>query len=231
MNIALSWSSGKDAALAYYILKNQDYKIANLVTTVSEEYNRVVMHGTREELLETQANRIGVPLTKIKIASSTSHDQYEIAIKKTYTDLIKKGINKFAYGDIFLKELREYREDQLREIGGEALFPLWNKNTKDIISLVETAGIKAMIVCTNDFYLGKEFLGQDLSLELINSFPKNVDPCGENGEFHTFVYDAPFFSNPISIAKKEVVYKKYQSSDNLSTAEIGYNFLEVIQIT
>ena len=209
----MNWSSGKDAALAYHLINQSgNYKVASLLTTLSAEHDRVFMHGVREKLLDMQAERMGLALLKVKLPASPDDAIYKQAILQTLTGMKEQGITVAAYGDIFLEDLKQYREQQLAQVGMAGLFPLWKKNTSALVRQVEDAGIEAVIVCVNEKYLGKEFLGKKIDTAFLNSLPDNVDPCGENGEFHTFVYNAPFFSAPITISTGEIVHKTYTSA-------------------
>jgi len=225
----MNWSSGKDASLAYLqILQGGAIEITHLLTTLSAEYNRVFMHGLREELLDMQAERMKLPLIKVKLPASPDDSVYKKAMQETLAGLMKEGINFAAFGDIFLEDLKQYREAQLAQIGMTALFPLWKKDTRKLVSQIEDAGIEAIIVCVSEKYLGKEFLGRKINREFLESLPENVDPCGENGEFHTFVHNAPFFSSPIPIVSGEIVHKKYAPSDKDDQSwDSGFYFMDV----
>lgn len=225
----LNWSSGKDAALAYKLLCDEGrYNVAHLLTTVNEEHDRVVMHGVREELLDAQANRMGLPLIKVKLPATPTDDAYKQAMQNTLTGLKAQGIQTAAFGDIFLDDLKQYREAQLASVGFDAIFPLWKKDTLDLVALVEDSGIEAIVVCVNEKFLGKEFLGRKIGRDLLRDLPANVDPCGENGEFHTFVYDAPYFTSPIDIQRGEIVYKTYTPAANDPDKwNTGFYFLDI----
>jgi uncharacterized protein (TIGR00290 family) len=228
--LVLNWSSGKDAALAYHLLaQDPAYEIACLLTTVSNEYDRVVMHGVREELLDAQARRMGKELRKIKLPASPSDELYKEAMERELLQLSEHGIATAAFGDIFLDDLRKYREEQLSKAGFTALFPLWKKNTADLVRQVEDAGIEALIVCLNEGFLNKDFLGRKVDRGLLADLPAKVDPCGENGEFHTFVYNAPFFDSPLGVRKGEITYKAYTPSANDSDKwSKGFYFLDLL---
>ncbi len=226
--IVMNWSSGKDASLAYMnLLANPNYKIECLLTTMSMEYNRVFMHGVREELIDLQAYLMKMPLIKIKLPASPNDELYKKAINDTLQELKIKGINTAAYGDIFLDDLKTYREQQLETIGYKSIFPLWKKNTSLLINEIEENKIDAIVVCVNEKYLGKEFLGKKINTDFLNSLPKNVDPCGENGEYHTFVYNAPFFSMPISLKMGEIVHKSYKIENVETEWDKGFYFLDI----
>ena len=227
--VVMNWSSGKDAALAYLLLtQDPKYKVTHLLTTLSQEHDRVFMHGIREKMLDIQAQRIGLPLLKVKLPASPDDSLYRNAMHNILGNLKEQGVNTAAYGDIFLEDLKTYREEQLSQAGIAGLFPLWKKDTRDLVREVEDSGIEAILVCVNEKYLGKEFLGRKISREFLHDLPGNVDPCGENGEFHTFVYNAPFFSAPIPITIGEIVHKKYTpSDDDNKTWDTGFFFLDV----
>ena len=228
--IVMNWSSGKDAALAYHLLlQNDAFKVTHLLTTLTEEHDRVFMHGVRETLLDIQAERMKLPLLKVKLPASPNDSLYKSAMLETLVNLKEQGVSIAAYGDIFLEDLRNYREQQLAQAGMEGLFPLWKKDTRELVKTIEQAGIEAIIVCVNEKFLGKEFLGKWINASFLNSLPSNVDPCGENVEFHTFVYNAPFFSAPIPIVTGEIVHKTYTSSENREW-DTGFYFMDVKQI-
>jgi len=225
----MNWSSGKDAALAYQtILQTGSYEVTHLLTTLSLEYDRVFMHGVRERLLDMQAQRMGLPLLKVKLPASPNDTLYRQAMLDTLTGLKDKGVAISAYGDIFLDDLRAYREQQLGQVGMTGLFPLWKKDTRELVKMITEAGIEAIVVCVSEKYLGKEFLGRKVDEAFLSDLPVNVDPCGENGEFHTFVYNAPFFSSPISVVPGEVVHKTYkpQNGDD-GNWDTGFYFLDL----
>lgn len=224
----MNWSSGKDAALAYHTLLQQDnYTVSHLLTTLSQEHDRIFMHGIREQLLDAQAERMGLPLIKVKLPASPDDSIYKQAMLTTLEQLRSEGVTAAAYGDIFLEDLKNYREQQLQQAGFTGVFPLWKRNSTELIGAIEQAGIEAIIVCVNEKHLGKEFLGKKITRELVNSFPADVDPCGENGEFHTFVYNAPFFSSPIPITTGEIVHKSYKSANGDASWDTGFYFLDV----
>lgn len=228
-DIVLNWSSGKDAAMAFFQLQqNAGYRVSTLLTSLSETYNRVSMHGTPEALLDLQARRMNLPLKKIRLPENADMESYNHIMQTAVSELKAEGINTFAFGDIFLEDLKAYREAQLAKAAATAVFPLWKKNTAELVAALEDAGIHAMIICVHDKFLGQEFLGRFVNRELLNDLPANVDPCGENGEYHTVVIDAPFFSEAIPINKGETVYKKYTAAETTDAAwHTGFYFLDV----
>ena len=206
-----NWSSGKDSALSLYkILQNPDYKIEYLLTSVNEQFQRISMHGVRVELLEAQAKSIGLPLKIMQIPEMPTMEVYETVMMQTLTELKKDGITHSVFGDIFLEDLRKYREDQLAKIGFEGVFPIWKIPSKELIDEFLQLGFKTIVVCVNERYLDKSFVGRIIDQDFINDLPENVDLCGENGEFHTFTFDGPIFSEPINFEIGEIVYRKYE---------------------
>jgi len=228
VKVVMNWSSGKDAALAYLtILNDPSYQVTHLLTTLSEEHDRVFMHGVREKLLDIQAERMKLPLLKVKLPASPDDTLYRQAMLQTLNDLKKQGTTVAAFGDIFLEDLKIYREQQLAGAGFTGLFPLWKKDTRELVRSIEENNIEAIIVCVNEKFLGKEFLSRKINADFLNSLPANVDPCGENGEFHTFVYNAPFFNEPIPIVTGTTVHKTYKAPDGNGQWNTGFYFLDV----
>jgi uncharacterized protein (TIGR00290 family) len=231
MDTVLNWSSGKDAALAYYLLsRGGQYNVRALLTTINAENERIVMHGVREELLDMQAERINLPLKKIHLPPSPDHELYNAAMQIAMDELKAEGIAHSAFGDIHLEDLRQYRENQLKQAGFEAVFPLWGKNTEELVRMVEDSGIEAVIVCVNEKYLGKEYLGRKIGAELLADLPDGVDPCGEYGEFHTYVYNAPYFSSPVAWKSGEVVRKVYTADKDNQAWDKGFWFMDVLPV-
>ncbi len=225
-DVVLNWSSGKDAALAfYYLQQSTDYKIKGLLTSVSETYGRVSMHGVKEDILDVQAQHMGMPLQKIYLPEHADMAAYNRIMSAAVNKVKAGGVHTMAFGDIFLEDLRKYREDQLSASGMEAIFPLWKKDTVSLVQEVEDKEIKAMIVCVNEHKLGKEFLGRYINRELLNELPPGIDPCGEHGEFHTLVIDAPYFSSPLPVRKGEIVHKKYRLDE---TSDAGFFFQDIL---
>lgn len=207
--VLLSWSSGKDSAWALHVLRQDAaIEVAGLLTTVNQEFNRVAMHGTRQELLRLQAQAAGLPLWEVPLPWPCSNEVYEAAMRKACADAVAQGITAIAFGDLFLEDVRKYREDRLRGTGLEPLFPIWGCNTRDLASQMINAGVRARIVCLDPKKLPLFFAGQDLNAELLKQFPSEVDPCGENGEFHTFVHGGPMFRQPIPVESGEVVIRE-----------------------
>lgn len=180
-----------------------------LLTSVSEQYQRISMHGVRVDLLHQQAESIGLPLIKMQIPEMPTMEMYEKVMTTTLAELKAKGATSSAFGDIFLEDLRKYRETKLSEINLKGVFPLWKIPTDKLIHEFIDLGFKTIITCVNEKYLDKSFVGRIIDNDFLKDLPQDVDPCGENGEFHTFVFDGPIFKNPISFVKGEIVYRKY----------------------
>ncbi|OXB21506.1 ATP-binding protein [Flavobacterium tructae] len=214
-----NWSSGKDSALALYkILQNPDFKIECLLTSVNQQYQRISMHGVRVELLEAQAKSLGLPLKIMQIPEMPTMEIYEGVMNETLAELKNQGITHSIFGDIFLEDLRKYREAQLVKIGFEGVFPLWKIPTQDLIQEFIALGFKTIVVCVNERFLDKSFVGRIIDQDFINDLPENVDVCGENGEFHTFTFDGPIFSEPVSFEIGEIVYRKYEKPKTQETS-------------
>ncbi|MEE8136700.1 MAG: diphthine--ammonia ligase [Thermodesulfobacteriota bacterium] len=207
-NILISWSGGKDSSLALYeIQKSRDYEVAALITTITSDYDRVSMHGLRTILLDEQASSLNIPLEKIFISKNASNDEYESRLKEVLLKYKQLGIRDVVFGDLFLEEIKKYREDLLGKIGMECVFPIWKKDTVKLAKRFIELGFKAITVCVDSNVLGKEFAGREFDEHFLDDLPKAIDPCGENGEFHTFVYDGPVFNTPISHELGEIVLR------------------------
>ncbi|MBS9462769.1 diphthine--ammonia ligase [Flagellimonas sp. 389] len=219
-----NWSSGKDSALALYYLQQQKYLEVNLLmTTLNKHHNRVSMHGLHKEVLEAQAKAVGIPLDILEVPEKPNMEEYNDLMKNKVLDLKSRGYTQTVFGDIFLEDLKQYRENMLRPLGIAPIFPIWKKDTKALIHEFLELGFKAVIVCVNNSRLDASFLGKGLSLELIEKFPKDVDPCGENGEFHTFCFDGPIFKNPVPFEIGEKVFRDYGNpSDKKNNIMFGF---------
>jgi uncharacterized protein (TIGR00290 family) len=202
--LLFGWSGGKDSALALYELKKQpDIEIAALLTTVTEGYDRISMHGVRRALLARQAEAIGFPLDEVLIPQQCSNEVYEQRMKQTLEKYKDEGIMAAAFGDLFLEDIRAYREDRMAKIGMKAVFPLWGMNTSDLARRFIQLGFRAILVCVDTQVLSQKFAGREYDMSLLNDLPKEVDPCAENGEFHTFVYDGPIFALQVPVKRGE----------------------------
>lgn len=201
MKILLSWSSGKDSAWALHVL-NQQYPtaVAALLTTVNDSVSRVAMHGVRREVLDAQARAAGLPLRIVAIPNPCSNDIYEARMHAAIVSAIADGFTHAAFGDLFLQDIRSYRERQLAGTGLEPLFPLWDVPTRDLARQMIDGGLRARLACVDTRVLRPTFVGREFDRDLLDELPVTIDPCGENGEFHTCVYDGPMFSAPIDLA-------------------------------
>jgi uncharacterized protein (TIGR00290 family) len=203
--IALFWSGGKDSAYSLYLLLKQDvFEISCLVTTLNASYQRVSMHGVREDLIDQQAKALKLPLKKMWVEKGTN-EEYEEKLSELFHELKKENIIHVAFGDIFLTEIRSYREKILERNGMKGLFPLWGMKSNELLINFLDAGFKSVVCCVDASVLPAERVGEELGNEFIKSLPPHVDCCGENGEFHTFVYDGPLFSMPIHFNKGEII--------------------------
>lgn len=229
-----NWSSGKDSALALYkTLQNPDIEIVSLLTSVNQKYQRISMHGVRSELLDQQVQNMGLPLHKMEIPEMPTMEVYESVMTETLNAFKEKGVTHSIFGDIFLEDLRKYRENKLAEMQLEGLFPLWKIPTNDLIHEFLDLGFKTIVTCVNERNLDKSFVGRIIDAQFIADLPQDVDVCGENGEFHTFTFDGPLFSKPVAFEIGEIVYRKYErpkqeasntACDTSSTDAFDYGF-------
>lgn len=215
--VYFNWSSGKDSALAlHYLLQDKNYSVEYLLTSVNAHHNRVSMHGLRTELLYLQTETIDIPCGIIELPEHPNNAQYESLMTKAVQQLKVDGFEYAAFGDIFLEDLRKYREQQLQRLNIKTVFPLWKKDTKQIIREFIDLGFKAIVICANADLLDQSFVGRQIDNDFINDLPSGVDPCGENGEFHTFCFDAPFFKQEVSFLIGETVLREYKNGDTTS---------------
>lgn len=225
-----NWSGGKDSALALYkILLQKEYQVHCLLTTLSQEFKRISMHGVRMELLEIQAKSIGIDLLKVFLPEISKQEEYENCISLELSKLKKMGIETGIFGDIFLEDLREYRVKQLGKLNLQANFPLWKIDSKELLNEFIGLGFKTIVVCVNEKHLDKSFVGRIIDQDFINDLPSTVDPCGENGEFHTFVFDGPIFRYPVPYQIGEIKYRTYDNSDD-PHLKSGFWFCDLISI-
>jgi len=204
--VLLSWSSGKDSVWALHLLRQQpDIEVAALLTSFNSAADRVAMHAVRRALVDTQAARTGIPQWSVDLPWPCSNAEYEERMRGVCQRALAEGITAIAFGDLFLQDIRDYRERQLQGTGLEPLFPVWEIPTAKLARDMIAAGVKAKITCVDPAQVDRAFAGCDFDQALLDSLPPGVDPCGENGEFHTFVYDAPVFSSPIAVSMGEIV--------------------------
>ena len=198
MKAILSWSGGKECAMALYKIQSvRDIQIVGLLTTITEEYDRVSMHGVRTCLVERQALSSGLPLIKVYIPKDCAHMQYDSIMRDQMLDILGRGVSRVAFGDIFLEGVRKYREINLGRAGMKGLFPLWGRETGELAREFVDLGFRAIVTCIDSKALDKCFAGRIIDHDFLNELPPDVDPCGENGEFHSFVFDGPIFKEMI----------------------------------
>ncbi|MDA2919515.1 diphthine--ammonia ligase [Desulfobacterota bacterium AH_259_B03_O07] len=206
--VLLSWSGGKDSALALYeINKSENFNIIALITTITDQYNRVSMHGIRTTLVEQQAKSIGLPLERILISKNASNNEYESKLNEVLINHSERGINSVVFGEIFLEDVKKYREDLLKKIGMKGVFPIWKRASQKLARQFIDLGFKAVITCIDSEAIDQSFSGREYNDQFLSDLPAEVDPCGENGEFHSFVYDGPIFKDPILHSKGDIVLR------------------------
>jgi uncharacterized protein (TIGR00290 family) len=209
------WSGGKDSSYGLHkILSENLFDVRYLLTTVNDEFKRISMHGVREELLDRQVESIGIPVLKVRIMDGTNAE-YEKQMETVLLKVKAEGINHVIFGDIFLEDLRVYRENNLAKLNMQAVFPLWKTDTAVLLNDFIRQGFKTVTCCTNDAYLGEEWVGREIDYSFMKQLPSSVDPCGENGEYHTFCYDGPIFKKGIHFITGEKVYRPLEiKTDN-----------------
>ena len=205
-----NWSGGKDSAMALYQVQQEGILDINcLMTSVNANSERISMHGVRNELLESQAKSLGLPLKKLFLPESSEMEVYEKYLFEIMNQFKAEGIQYSIFGDIFLEDLKLYREKQLQKVNMQGVFPLWKKDTKYLIEYFIELGFKTILTAIDESKLNKEFAGRIIDKDFLKDLPKDVDPCGENGEFHTFVFDGPNFKQAITFEIGEIIHKKY----------------------
>ncbi|WP_422104110.1 ATP-binding protein [Winogradskyella sp.] len=221
-----NWSTGKDSAMAlYYLQKNNELSVEHLLTTINKHHNRVSMHGLRRELFLKQVDSIGLPYSTVELPEQPSMEVYNRLMDKEVSTLKTQGFTDCGFGDIFLEDLRIYREKQLKGI--KCHFPLWQRNTKDLYLEFVNLGFKAIVICINGELLDSSFVGRVLDHKFLQDLPDNVDPCGEHGEFHTFCYDGPIFSYPIEFEIGDKVLRQYNRPNGDTKDKISYWFIDL----
>ena len=204
--VALSWSSGKDSAWSLHLLRQiPGLQVVALITTLNEQFDRVAMHAVRRELLEAQADSAGLPLWPVPLPWPCSNQQYEDRMRQVCRRAVDEGVQAIAFGDLFLADIRAYREKQIAGTGLEPIFPLWQLPTQELAADMLKAGLRAKITCIDPKVLSPGFAGRDFNSVFLEDLPATVDPCGENGEFHSFVYDGPMFRTPVAVQVGEIV--------------------------
>jgi uncharacterized protein (TIGR00290 family) len=207
--VLFGWSGGKDSALAMHVVRLQgELEVAALLTTITADYGRVSMHGVRRELLAMQAGAIGTPLEEVFIPADASHDLYASRMRDVLQRYKAGGVSAVVFGDLLLEDVRRYREEKLAEVDMRAIFPLWGRDTGELAREFIDLGFRAIITCVDTEQLDGRFAGREFDAALLADLPAGVDPMGENGEFHTFVYDGPIFSRPVACRTGEVVVRE-----------------------
>jgi uncharacterized protein (TIGR00290 family) len=202
----LCWSSGKDSAWTLHVLRRRrDVEVVGLLTTINTEYERVAMHAVRVALLEAQAEAAGLPLWQVPIPNPCSNQEYESAMGDAVRKALAAGITMMAFGDLFLEDVRRYRETQLAGTGLTPIFPIWGLPTDALARDMVAAGLQARLTCVDPKQLPASFAGREFDATLLGELPSSVDPCGERGEFHTFAYDGPMFRHPVPVQTGEIV--------------------------
>lgn len=204
--VLLCWSSGKDSAWTLHVLRQrQEVEVVGLLTTINSAHARVSIHGVRMALLEAQAEAVGLPLWKIPIPSPCSNGDYEKAMSEAVRNALMAGVTMMAFGDLFLEDVRRYREAHLAGTGMAPLFPIWGLPTDDLAREMVDVGLRARVTCVDPRQLPISFAGRDFDAAFLSELPEHVDPCGERGEFHTFAYDGPMFHRPVSVCSGDIV--------------------------
>lgn len=202
----MGWSGGKDSSLALQaILASGQYDVRALVTTVTEEYDRIAMHGVRRSLPHLQAEALGLSLHEVRIPPGSDNETYEAAMREAFEHFHGQGINRCVFGDLYLEDIRAYRDRLMASVEMKAIYPVWGLDTVELARRFIRNGFKAILACVDPNQISKEFAGRDYDELLLADLPHSADPCGENGEFHTFVYDGPIFEKAIPVARGEVV--------------------------
>jgi uncharacterized protein (TIGR00290 family) len=205
VSVALSWSGGKDSALALGAMRAQNIEPCALVTTLTEGFDRISMHGVRRALLRRQASAVGIPLIEVVIPSACVNEIYEDRMTRVFGTAPLRDVDGVAFGDLFLEDVRSYREERLARVGRHALFPLWARDTAELAREFVAAGFEGVVSCIDPRRLDPSFAGRAYDASFIGDLPESVDPCGENGEFHTFVHAGPVFARPVALEVGEVV--------------------------
>lgn len=208
MRVLVSWSTGKDSAWCLHTLRAAPgIEVVGLLATVNEAYGRVAMHGVRHELLEAQASAVGLPLVVVRLPSACSNATYDAAMEQVMVRARDEGVKAVAFGDLFLEDVRRYREERLGRVGMTALFPLWGRPTRALADEMIAAGLRARLTCVDPRALPASFAGREFDHDFLGEMPAAVDPCGENGEFHSFTWDGPMLAWPIGVQTGEVVLR------------------------
>ncbi len=225
-----NWSGGKDSMLALHnVLKEERFEVVALLTTLNEKYNRISMHGVRAGLLEQQAEKLGIPLKKILLPEMADMETYSRIMKRETEYWKAQDVSVFLFGDLFLEDIRAYREKQLTGSGIHPEFPIWQYGTQKAARDFIRLGYKAILTSVDASKLDKTFAGRYFDEKLLSDLPTGTDPCGENGEFHSFVFDGPLFSQPVKFRKGETVHKTYDVQDKSVSAGFYFTDLKAVE--
>ena len=206
--LVLSWSGGKDSAISLYELRrSKQYEVVGLLTTITRDYDRVSMHGVRRILLEQQAESVGIPLKKVLIPKGCTNEIYERLLAEEMEQFKRKGVFQVAFGDIFLQDLKAYREQNLAKVGMQGVFPIWKRDSRELVESFINLCFKSIITTCDPRVIGEEFCGRVIDKQFLSELPASVDPAGENGEFHSFTFDGPIFRQPVHFTVGEKVLR------------------------
>lgn len=220
-----NWSTGKDSAFALHqLLASPDYQVEYLLTSVNGAHDRVSMHGVRTLLLQRQTEAIGLPSGSIVLPEQPTNEEYQQIAANKVRELRDSGFTHAAFGDIYLEDLRRYREQQLSVVGISAVFPLWGRSTRALVGEMLDLGFRAIVVCANASLMGRDFVGRELDRDFLGCLPAGVDPCGEEGEYHTFCFDAPYFKAPVSFTVGDTVFREYDNEGS----KTGFWFCDLV---
>jgi uncharacterized protein (TIGR00290 family) len=227
-NAVVFWSGGKDSAMALHRLKqNPQVEIMGLVTTLNTGFKRISMHGIAEKVLDRQAEQLGFPVIKMWVSNQADNYTYEESFLKTCKQLVEMGVDTLVFGDIFLEDLRMYREELTSKAGLEAFFPLWKSSSIDLQKELSDGGFEAITCCVQSDKLGEDWIGKQLNSDFFRKLPPGVDPFGENGEFHTFCYNGPIFREPIAYLTGEVIFRPLQIKQTNRAEDAGFLYLDI----
>ncbi|MDR3717076.1 MAG: adenine nucleotide alpha hydrolase [Puia sp.] len=232
----MNWSGGKDSALCLHrVLQENSHDVGCLLTSINTHHDRISMHGVRRELLEAQATAMNYPLETVELSEQPDMKEYEHAMNTRISSLRARGYSKALFGDIFLEDLKRYREQQLAAHGIECLFPLWKESTIALVREFIGLGFKAIIVCVNEKYLDRSFCGRLIDETFLADLPANADPCGENGEYHSFVFEGPVLKYPIPFQKGDIVRRQYADPGNTAghdslNGDLGFFFADLLPV-
>lgn len=222
--IILSWSGGKDFAYALHtLMQSGQYEVKYLLSTINGNNKRLSMHGVREELIEMQAKQTGIPLLKVYVYES-NNEEYERQMEKLLLRVRTEGVDTIAFGDILLEDLRKYREEKNNAVAIKSIFPLWKLSTKNLINDFLKLGFQTITCCVSDEYLTEKHCGRVIDEDFVSALPQTVDPCGENGEYHSFCFAGPIFKNEIRFTKGEIIYRplELKTSEAIATKGVWY---------